>query len=304
MRDKITAWLALSRIPFHLVGVLPFILGNVYAWKFFGSFRWDIFLWAVVGVVLIMLATYYAGEYWDYETDALSAQEGTSKFAGGSQVLQRGLLPRRAAFYASILCVALALIIGFILQFIYLTGFWTLPLGILAIFTGFFYSTKPFRWVSRGIGEILIGFSYGWLPIAVGFYLQVGYLILAIHVMAIPIGLTIFNVILLNEIPDYTADKETGKKNLVVRLGPDRAATLYAIVAITSWVAMLFVLSLGFPIFSFLFYLPVLVVSIALVVFILRGAWKNRDTLEKLCGLNILVNLGTTLVFILVIWVF
>jgi 1,4-dihydroxy-2-naphthoate polyprenyltransferase len=32
----------------------------------------------------------------------------------------------------------------------------------------------------------------------------------------------------------------------------------------------------------------------------LRGKYKNRKTLETLCGLNIAVNLGTSLTFILV----
>jgi 1,4-dihydroxy-2-naphthoate octaprenyltransferase len=92
--EKLYAWLALSRPPFHSVGVLPFILGGVLAWRQKGAFRWDIFAWGTVGVVLVMLATYYAGEYWDYVEDSLAAHSNPSRFAGGSRVLQRGLLPR------------------------------------------------------------------------------------------------------------------------------------------------------------------------------------------------------------------
>jgi 1,4-dihydroxy-2-naphthoate octaprenyltransferase len=58
---KLYAWFSLSRPPFHLVGVLPFILGGVLAWQHVGFFRWDIFAWGSLGVTLIMLATYYAG---------------------------------------------------------------------------------------------------------------------------------------------------------------------------------------------------------------------------------------------------
>ena len=58
---KLSAWIALSRPPFHSVGVLPFILGGVLAWRLEGTFRWDVCAWGTLGVVLVMLATYYAG---------------------------------------------------------------------------------------------------------------------------------------------------------------------------------------------------------------------------------------------------
>jgi 1,4-dihydroxy-2-naphthoate octaprenyltransferase len=74
MIEKLSAWLALSRPPFHSVGVLPFILGGVLGWRQGGSFRWHVCGWGMVGVVLVMLATYYAGEYWDYAEDSLSAR--------------------------------------------------------------------------------------------------------------------------------------------------------------------------------------------------------------------------------------
>ena len=304
MKEKINAWLALSRLPFHLVGILPFLLGAILAWQFLGFFRWDIFLWGIAGVVLIMLATYYAGEYWDYEGDILAAQKGPSRFAGGSQVLQRGLIKRRTALYASLVCVLLAAIIGILLQFLYLTGPLTVFLGVIGIIGGFFYSAKPIRWVSRGLGEIWIAFNYGWLTIAASFYLQVGYFISLIHFMALPVAFTIFNVILLNEFPDFEADRDTGKKNLVVRLGLNRAMILYSLAAIASWFTMATTLTLGFlwP-WSLVCYLPVLAISVGLVILMLRGAWINRSTLEKLCDLNIIVNLGTTLVFIVAVLV-
>ena len=93
---KLSAWFALSRPPFHSVGVLPFVLGGVLAWQQAGVFRWDILGWGTLGVVLVMLATYYAGEYWDYAEDSLSTRLGPSRFAGGSRVLQRGLLQPRS----------------------------------------------------------------------------------------------------------------------------------------------------------------------------------------------------------------
>ena len=294
MPAKLSAWLALSRPPFHSVGVLPFILGSVLAWRLAGTFRWDICAWGIVGVVLIMLATYYAGEYWDYREDLLSGRAGHSRFAGGSQVLQRGLLPRHAPLRASLLSVLLALAVGLLLQFVYHTGSWTLPLGLLGILGGFFYSTRPLRWVGRGWGELWIAFCYGWLPVAVGYYLQVGELTPLVHWLSLPIGLTIFNVILLNEFPDYPADRATGKANLTVRLGRERAAWLYTLASVASWLCMGLAWQHGLPRRAFWPYLPVVALSLAVTVLLLGGKWRDRVTLEGLCAATLLVNLGTT----------
>lgn len=297
--EKLRAWLALSRLPFHSVGVLPFILGGVLAWRQGGVFRWDVCAWGTLDVVLVMLATYYAGEYWDYAEDVLSARLGPSRFAGGSQVLQRGLLPRHAALWASLASLLLAVGVGLILQLAYRTGPWTIPLATLGMLGGFFYSTRPVRWVSRGWGELWIAFCYGWLPVAGGYYIQAGKIAPLVHWLAVPIGLTIFNVILLNEFPDYPADSAAGKTNLVVRLGPERASRLYGLTSLGSWVAMFLSLRRGVPARAVWFYLPVLALSLVLVVLVMRGRWRDRATLERLCGANLAVNLGTTAAYVL-----
>ena len=298
MIERLGSWLALSRPPFHTVGVLPLVLGTVFARHQMRVFRWDICAWGVLGVVLIMLSTYYAGEYWDYAEDLVSGELGGSRFAGGSQVLQRGLLPRRAARRASLIAAGLALVVGLILHLGYHTGPWTLPLGILGMVGGFFYSTRPLRWVSRGWGELWIAFCYGWLPVATGYYLQVGDYHPLIHWMALPIGCSIFNVILLNEFPDYPADLAAGKLNLTVRLGPQVSARIYSVVSMASWLAAWLSTRRGAPVHMLFWYAPVGVLSAALVVWVLRGQWQHRPTLEKLCAANLLVNLGTTAAYI------
>jgi 1,4-dihydroxy-2-naphthoate octaprenyltransferase len=280
------------------VGVLPFLLGTVLAWQQAGTFRPDVFGWGTLGVVLIMLATYYAGEYWDQAEDAISGRLGGSRFAGGSQVLQRGLLESRVALWASLVCVALALSVGLVLQVGYCTGPLTLPLGIVGLIGGFFYSTRPVRWAGRGWGELWIAFCYGWLPVAAAGYLQLGQIPPLTHWVAAPIGLTIFNVILLNEFPDYPADRESGKRNLTVRLGRQRAAWCYALSSAASWLGMWLSTRQGVPGRVWWVYLPILALSVLVVSQVLAGRWRHRPALEMLCGANLIVNLGTTAAYI------
>jgi len=298
IQKRLSAWLALSRPPFHTVGVLPFVLGGVLAWRLEGVFRWAVALWGVLGVIFVMLATYYAGEYWDYAEDTISGELGGSRFAGGSQVIQRGFLPRSAPLWGSLVSVALALGTAMVLWLGHGTGSLTVPFGFIGLLGGFFYSTRPIRWVSSGIGEAWIAFCYGWLPVAVGYYLQVGEIADLVHWISIPIGLTIFNVILLNEYPDYRADSAAGKTNLVVRLGRQRAALVYALASVGSWIGLWLSLRRGAPHRVRWFYLPILLLSLTLVRLVLSGRWRDRAFLEGLCGANLVVNLGTTAAYI------
>jgi 1,4-dihydroxy-2-naphthoate octaprenyltransferase len=296
---KLRGWIGLSRPPFHTVGILPFILGTILAYKINSTISIEIFLLGVLGVILIMLSTYHSGEYFDYSGDLLSNQLHNNKFAGGSRMLLSGKLPPAIAFWTSVISLIIAAAIGFILQFVYKTGPYTLLLGFLGAFSGFFYSSPPVRLVKRGIGEIFIGFCYGWLPVASAFYIQTGMIHPIIHWMAIPIGLTIFNVILLNEFPDYAADKATGKKNLLNRLGKENGKVLYVTFSLLASATMLASPFWEIPFKVVYFYLPILIISLFIVVMISRGKYEDKKMLEILCGLNIAVNLGTSLAYIL-----
>lgn len=300
--DKLRAWFFLSRPPFHTVGIFPFILGSLLAWHVTGHLNWIILGWGTLAAVLIMLATYYSGEYFDYETDTLSARLERNPFSGGTQVLQTAIIPRKQAFIAALICLLLAGALGLLLQFYYKTGPYTIPLGALGMFAGFFYSTKPIQWSYRGVGEIWIAFCYGWLVIAASFYIQIGQFSPLVHWTALPIAFTIFNVILINEFPDYLSDRMVGKKNLVVRFGKVKMSKLYALVSVATWISYFLSVRAGIPAQALLFFSPIFLLSLITTLQVLRGAYKDQKKLEGICAKTLVVNLGTTISFILAIW--
>jgi 1,4-dihydroxy-2-naphthoate octaprenyltransferase len=300
--SKLKAWISLSRLPFHTVGIFPFILGNALVWHITGHLDWSILGWGTLTVVFIMSATYYSGEYFDYETDILSARMGRNRFSGGSQVLQTGIIPRRHALIATFVSIALALGTGSLLQFYYRTGYLTLPLEILGIFGGLFYSTRPIKWAYRGIGELWIAFCYGWLTIASSYYIQTGHFPSIVHWAALPIAFSIFNVILINEFPDYEADKETDKKNLVVRFGKVKMSKLYGLVSIAIWLSYLLLINFGIPVRSLIFFSPIFLLSSITAFQVVRGKYTNPASLEKICAKTLIINLGLTISLILAVW--
>lgn len=299
IRQILSGWFGLSRPPFHTVGILPFILGTVLAYKFTTSFSAVIFILGVFAVILIMLSTYHAGEYFDYREDEISHRSYHSNFSGGSGVIQEGKLPRAVPFWTSIISFIIAGFIGLTLQFYFKTGTFTLLLGCLGAFPGFFYSTKPIRLVERGFGEVFIGFCYGWLPVASAYYIQTATINPIIHWLFIPIGLTIFNVILLNEFSDYEADMSAGKRNLLNRTGKNTGMIIYVVFSLLASAVMLSLPLWGVPFKILYFYLPIFIVSLFVSAMMFRGKYEDRKILEILCGLNIVVNLGTSLSFIL-----
>lgn len=292
-------WIRLARPPFHLVGIFPFVLGAVLAYHVAGTFNPGILVFGLLAVVAIMLATYYAGEYYDFEGDKLSGQMERNRFSGGTQTLVEGLLSKKPVLLGAYISLGVAAACGLILQFAFRTGVLTIPLGAVGMFAGFFYSTPPVRWVKRGVGEILIGICYGWLPIAVAFYLQTGTLNEMIFWMAVPVGLTIFNVILINEFPDHPADTLVEKRNLVVRFGREKAAWIYVSASAISWLFFVMSVLRGLPSIAWILYLPVLAISLYITLLVAVRAYRKAATLERICALTIVVNLGTSLAYIL-----
>lgn len=298
---NILNWMILARLPFHVAGILPFILGSVIVRYTTGEFDWAIFGLSVFAVELILLTIHYSSEYFDYEVDCLSAEYGKSKFSGGSQILQSGVISKRRSLSASFICAILAIFIGLLLQFRYNTGILTIPFGTLGLFLGITYSAKPIRWAYNGVGEIVIGFCYGWLTLVTAYYLQTGKTSTIVHLTAIPVALSIFNVILINEFPDYLADKEAGKSNLVVRFGQANMSRLYAFVCFGVCLSYGLAIMKGIPIRAFFIFSPIILIAMITAYQVIRGEYKDSKKLDSICARTLIVNLGVSVSLVLAI---
>jgi 1,4-dihydroxy-2-naphthoate octaprenyltransferase len=292
----LTAWWRLSRIPFLSMGVLPLILGFVLAWRWGYRGPLELYVLSTSAVILIMWMTYYLGEWNDLEGDRIN--QNFNQFSGGSRTLVKGILPIWVSPFLGYGCLGGAMLIGFYIYLQYQTDPRTLLLGGIGIVSGFFYSSKPFRWAYRGVGEILIGFCYGWLPIATGFFLFTGFFSQQVLLLSIPIGLSIFNVILINEFPDEEADRAFGKKNLVVRFGKERMGDLYLglsiliglsfikVMSILGWTPLWLLIPSGIPL---------------LLIFwnfaqVWRGGYQDTKRLELICRNTLFINLSITMI--------
>lgn len=301
-KDTVKGWVKVFRDPpFYLVGVLPFSLGTLLAVREGNEMSWAVWALGSLSVALVMAMTFLVNEYFDYETDL--ANVAFNKFSGGSRSLPQGLVERRKVLIAAGACGAVALVLGLVIQFGLKTGPLTLPLGAFAAAIGYAYTGAPLRLIYRGLGELMIGVSVGWMPVFIGYYVMGGLPTGAmVHLMSLPIALTIVMVIVANEYPDYESDTASGKRNLVARMGREPAAWVYTLLGVAT------IASLAYIAFTYLegwqrylLALPALLtldVSAAIQV----GAWREKKRLEKLCFATILLNLGTIALLLVVNW--
>lgn len=89
------------------------------------------------------------------------------------------------------------------------------------------------------LGEASCGLGLGVLPTLFVFYVQSGSVSPETFLIAIPMFLVCFNLLLLNEFPDIEADKKNGRRNFAILLGRKLAGYLYVSVVIGTVISVL-----------------------------------------------------------------
>ena len=294
VQSTVIAWLNLMRIGAAARGLLPFFLGTVIAWSRGYPINLPVFFLSSVSVLSIMIATFLVNEYFDYETD--NANRGYHRLSGGSRILVRGFIPRWQALLGAYLLFGLAVACGLVLYFSMATGPLTIPLGAVAILIGYFYTAAPVKLSYRGLGEVAIWFSCGWLATVLGYHLQTGDMSATVSLISLPGAFSVFLLILINELPDMESDAGSGKRNLVVILGRDGALRLCSISLVVCWLIIPALIPFGTPWIS-----GVLSVALLPIVWLnLREIGKkpqDRQALEKLSVRTMLLDHAVTFIY-------
>jgi 1,4-dihydroxy-2-naphthoate polyprenyltransferase len=297
-RASVRGFLVLSRLPFLSPGMAALLTGILIAMRMDYGYEPGLVGISLIGMAFIMLATYYFNEYYDYEGDAINRK--FTKLSGGSRAIPDLKVPRpiaRAAGWSAIIVLS-AVSITYLL--LYFDDYpLLLPLALFGAFCGVFYSSPPIQLAYTGIGEVVIGGCYGVLSVVSGFYLVSGELNLDMAVIALPASLTIFGVIMANEFPDYDADKAVNKRNIVVRLGPAKAAWVYAAAMVLAYPLMLASMLLDVSVTIVVLGLPVLLLSVFAAVTALRGGHSDSKKQTGMAAATLIANLLSSLTFIL-----
>jgi 1,4-dihydroxy-2-naphthoate octaprenyltransferase len=229
------------RVPFLAGSIVPVVIGAAYAFKE-GSFSLTFFLIAVVGVGALHTGANLINDYYDARgSDPINVR--ITPFSGGSRVLPEERLSPGTVLIMTWFFFALALACA-----ILATGLGrplVLVIGGLGFLAGWCYSSSPFQLMSRGWGEIVIFLAFGPLVTMGSFYVMSGHLSGTAFLLGLPQGFLIMAVIWINQFPDYAADRDSGKRNLVVRLGPSSSRYVYCFIMCMAFVSVMILVGVG-----------------------------------------------------------
>jgi 1,4-dihydroxy-2-naphthoate octaprenyltransferase len=223
---------------------MPGILGGMIAWNTDGKFLPGYFLMVMLGLLLNHIALNMTDDYYDFRHLVdMFASDGKNPYTGGSGLLSSGLIqPQRMkqmfiTFY--IIAIAMGVFLGV------MRGAFILILLAVGFFCAYFYTAPPIRFGYRGLGEMaqLLCFGPG---IGLGaYYVQAQRVSWEAFWGTLPLGIMLFSMITINEIPDYFEDRKGGKLNLVARFGREIGIWLFISSLCSAYVVILIGVILG-----------------------------------------------------------
>ena len=269
-----------SRPKFFPASVLPVVVGTAWGAWIGSSFDLAVFLLALFATVCVHAASNVLNDVGDEDsgTDPLNTDR-IYPYTGGSRFIQTGIMNSRQMAMLGISQLALAAIAGLIL--IYLKGPVVLYFGLAGVALAVVYSLGPARLSSLGVGETAVGVAFGVIPIMGAAWLQGASLNLTLLLISIPVSAWVAAIVLINEVPDMTADAGAGKRTLPVRFGLSATALVYlflhlAAAVVTGWLTFWGVMPLAAPV------APVLLLLLAIKASgAIRNGVEDRAALTK-----------------------
>ncbi len=267
-------FLRLARPLFLAAGFLFYALGVAIAVREGAALRWPAIALGQLAVTAIQLMTHFSNDYFDLEADRHNRTP--TRWSGGSRVLVAGLLPPRVAVWAALVCAAVGLLAALALALVARPAAWSVSLILLALFVAWEYSAPPLRLHSRGLGEAAVALVIPVLTPLVGYTVLVGRPGPVPLLASVPVVCLQTAMILMINYPDAAGDRQAGKRTLVLRLGPERAARLHRALVAAAYFSTPFLLWAGlpWPVVAAV-WLP-LPLALWLAWRMRRGAWRDR----------------------------
>jgi 1,4-dihydroxy-2-naphthoate octaprenyltransferase len=216
--------------------VVPVLVGTATAVAA-GQFRWLSFLAAMATALLLQVSTNLANDYFDFRKGA-----DTPDRLGPVRVTQSGLLSPETVRIATLFSFSLTALVG--LYLVSVGGWPILVLGLLSMAAGALYTGGPWPLGYHGFGDLLVFIFFGMVAVVGTFYLHTDTVTTASLVNAVPVGLMVTAILVVNNLRDRVTDRAAGKYTLAVRLGPQATRAQYVsliagayIITLLRWLA-------------------------------------------------------------------
>lgn len=241
-------WLKTARPVTLTATVSPILVGTAVA-AYEGTFHSVLFLLTLLSSLFLQVGTNYFNEYFDhrYGFDSLDS-------LGASTVIFRNEMTSAQVLAGGIGSFVLAALLG--LALVYLVGPVILLFGLAGMTVAYFYSARPFKFASRGLGDILVYLAMGFLMTWGAYYVQIHAWSWRAFAASVPVGLLVTAILNMNNVRDYQEDLAVQKRTLPVRFGQLFGRRYHAFLLFGSYVAVtMFALTGLLPLYSLLVWL-------------------------------------------------
>jgi 1,4-dihydroxy-2-naphthoate polyprenyltransferase len=245
MSNSWKSWIKTAR-PFSLTAtVSPILVGTAVA-AYVGTFHLVNFLVTLSSALFLQIGANYFNEYFDYRYGL-----DTPESLGASTVIFRKEMTATQVLACGIGSFVIAAALGLLL--IYLVGPIILLFGLAGMAIAYFYSARPFKFATRGLGDILVYIAMGFLMTWGAYYVQIPRWSWLAFAASVPVGFLVTAILNMNNTRDYQDDLAVQKRTLPVRFGQVFGQRFHAFLLPGSYVAVtIFVLARLLPLSSLL----------------------------------------------------
>lgn len=285
-----------ARPNFLLLALLCAALGIVLTGRQLPAMQGAHLMLVLLGAVLAHAAVNLLNEYQDFRS-GLDLLTQRTPFSGGSGALPENPEAAPRVLVASLVSIAAVVLIG--LYFLWLRGLPIVVLGAAGLLLVIGYT----RWITRWSWLCLLAPGLGFGPIMIlGTQLALGGRPdTATVVVALVVMLLVSELLLINQIPDVSADRRVGRRHLPIVLGLQRAAWIVAILLLAAYLLLGSALLLGLlPLASGLAWLTF--PAALWVSWRLSQVFDRPEQLSQVLGVNVATLLATLALLVLGLW--
>jgi 1,4-dihydroxy-2-naphthoate polyprenyltransferase len=217
-------WVEAARPRTLTAAVAPVLVGTAAA-QAFNAWR---FIAALVVALALQVGVNYANDYYDGVRGI-----DTSARVGPRRAVAAGLVAPARMRAAMLAAFAVAGVAGALLAAA--VGWELLVVGLACFAAAVGYSGGPRPYASAGLGELFVFVCFGLVATVGSAYVQIERIPPVAVAAAVPMGLLITAILVVNNARDIATDAVAGKRTLAVRLGRFRTGLLYTALAASAF---------------------------------------------------------------------
>ncbi|WP_054711401.1 prenyltransferase [Bacillus sp. JCM 19041] len=294
---QVSFWLKAARSQVLPVMILPVILGSAAAFAWDNTFHIGLFFLTLIGAASAHLFSNMINDLWDFRNGVdEKANQSENAISTNSGLLPNGTVSEKQFARVTWLFLAIAFICGLALALI--RGLELLLFALVGGLIAYFYVAPPLKFGYRGKGysELAIFLAFGVLPVMGTYFVMTASLSLHSFLASIPIGLLTTLILYNHHFLHWQADKEAGKRTLVVLWGEKGGLLFSKLLTVSAYLSLVFLSILG----PYPWYAIIALITVIPLVSVYKSLNDTNETAMygRLMGASLKATIRTGLILI------